>query len=175
MIPKKITAGTTFNRLMVNANYPASDGWLVKFYLRGSTQSDFTSTDEGDNHRLLISASTTATWQAGNYAYTLRVEKSGEVVELESGNIQVMPDIAAMEAGYDARTQAEKALEAIEAVLAGRASKDQERYRINDRELYRTPIPDLIKLRGFYAAQVNRERHGRNPVVGRVLTRFPGC
>ena len=48
---------------------------------------------------------------------------------------------------------------------------DQERYRINNRELYRTPIADLIKLRDMYRAEVNRERAakcGKNPFGRKV-------
>jgi hypothetical protein len=46
----------------------------------------------------------------------------------------------------------------LEAVIEGRASLDQERYRINNRELYRTPMETLIKLRNQYRAEVSRER-----------------
>ena len=50
-------------------------------------------------------------------------------------------------------------LDAIEAVIENRATLDQERYRINDRELWRTPVTELIKLRQRYRAEVQAEKN----------------
>jgi hypothetical protein len=80
------------------------------------------------------------------------------VLEVSFGIMEVLPDLAAVSAPYDARSDNEKALEAIEAVLGKRATLDQDRYKINNRELWRTPISDLLKLRDVYRAAVRRER-----------------
>jgi hypothetical protein len=61
------------------------------------------------------------------------------------------------------------------AVIEGRATRDQERYRINNRELQRTPISDLIRLRDRYREEARRERaaaKGQSLLGRRVLTRF---
>lgn len=92
-------------------------------------------------------------------------------MEVGSGQITIMPDLAAAEAGYTAKTHAQRTLEAIEAVIEKRASMDQERYRINNRELYRTPIADLLKLRDLYRLEVAREQQaqrGCNPFGRKV-------
>ena len=57
-------------------------------------------------------------------------------------------------AAFDDRTHARTVLDAIEAVIESRATKDQERYSIAGRELWRTPIPTLLKLRQHYKAEV---------------------
>ena len=60
-------------------------------------------------------------------------------------------------------------------MIEKRASLDQERYRINNRELYRTPIADLLKLRDLYRAEVRREQaaaRGQNPFGATVRVRL---
>ena len=174
-IPSQLVAGTSLNILIQESGYSALDGWVLNLHLRGPSVVDIVSVAEEQAHRLLANSTDTGSWQPGNYAYSLRAELNSEIVELEQGNVKVTPNIAAMEAGHDNRSWAERSLEAVEAVLERRASLDQERYRINDRELYRTPIPELLKLRDRLRREVSAQRNGNRLFVGLVSSRFPGC
>lgn len=139
--------------------------------LRGPSSVNITGTSDGDYFVFTAPATETANWLPGNYWYAVRAANGADVQELESSQTTVLPDMANAPEGYDGRTPSEIALEAIEAVLAKRATMDQERYRINNRELYRTPIADLLKLRDMYRMEVNRERSakcGANPFGRRV-------
>ncbi len=155
--PDEIGAGLTFDLLLTLTAYPAPD-WAVTAHLRGPSAINLTATAEGSQHRFHADAATTSSWAPGAYWYTLRATDGTNVVEVETGQVQILPDLANQTGPYDGRTPAQIALEAIEAVLANRATLDQERYRINNRELYRTSIPDLLKLRAFYADEVKREK-----------------
>jgi hypothetical protein len=64
-----------------------------------------------------------------------------------------------------------KTLTALEAVIEGRASLDQERYRINNRELYRTPMETLIRLRNHTVLKllVSRRKLSGKSLFGRVV------
>lgn len=137
--------------------YPAT-AWSLTVLLRGPKSIDLPTTAEGDQFKIYASAGVTETWPAGDYWYTLRVTDAVDVFDAGKGQTTITPDIAAIPDGYDGRTPNEIALAAIEAVIAKRATMDQERYRINNRELYRTSIADLLKLRSHYIALVNRER-----------------
>ncbi len=164
-IPNKISAGLTFDRLLTFTAYPAQE-WTVTVMLRGKSSIDLVTTPEGNQHRLRVEASETAAWLPGDYWYTVRATDGIDVQEVEQGSLTVLPDLSAAGEGFDGRSQALIALEAINAVLAKRATLDQERYRINNRELYRTSIADLLKLRNYYAEQVKREqlaRCGKSP------------
>jgi hypothetical protein len=66
--------------------------------------------------------------------------------------------MASVGAGFDPRSENERALDAINAVLTNKASQDQMRYRINNRELWRAPVTDLLKLKSLYTTLVRRER-----------------
>lgn len=156
-LPDKISAGLTFDRLLTFTAYPAP-AWVVTVLLRGKSSIDLEAVADGSQHRLRADAATTGQWAPGDYWYSIRATDGDDVVEIEQGHVAILPDMASAPVGYDGRTQAQIALEAIDAVIAKRATLDQERYRINNRELYRTPIADLLKLRSYYAEQVNREK-----------------
>ena len=57
-------------------------------------------------------------------------------------------------------------LEAIQAVIESRATKDQEEYTIAGRSLKRTPLPELIKLLNFYETRVAGEQAAENLAKG---------
>lgn len=154
-IPSSITAGTTFDRTVILTAYPAQD-WELLVYLRGPQSIDLEAAAEGTGHRFLVSATDTAEWAAGEYWYSLRVTNGGDVAEVESGQITIKPDLAALESGHDGRAHVQKVIDAIEAVLEKRATLDQQRYSINNRELWRTPIPELLMLRDRYRAELRR-------------------
>lgn len=169
-LPQKITAGLTFEARLTLPDYPAPS-WAVQLLLRGPKSIDLTAVPDGNAHVIRAAAGVTATWPAGDYWYSLRATSGDEVVEAESGQLIILPDLASAGDGYDGKSHAQRTLEAIEAVIEKRATMDQERYRINNRELYRTPIGDLIKLRDMYRIEVRREKDaacGRNP-FGRKL------
>ena len=155
-LPDKIGAGLTFDRLVTLTAYPAPD-WTLAVLLRGKSAIDLTATAEGTQHRLTADATVTAGWAPGDYWFTVRATRGAEVVEVEQGQLTITPNLAAAET-FDGRTHAQRCLESIEAVLEKRATLDQERYRINNRELYRTPVAELMKLRDLYRAEVRRER-----------------
>ncbi|WP_324002980.1 hypothetical protein [Aeromonas hydrophila] len=174
--PAKIGAGLTFDLLLTLTAYPAP-AWAVSVYLRGPSSISMTAAAEGSQHRFRKELGETANWAAGDYWYTLRAvdAATGDMVEVECGQVTITPDLVNAAVGFDGRTPNQIALDAIEAVIAQRATLDQERYRINNRELYRTSIPDLLKLRDHYVRLVKREQDiacGRNPFGNTVRVRL---
>lgn len=173
-IPDSITAGTTLSFTVALTAYPPPD-WSLSLLLRGPQAHDLTSTQDGTLHAFGVSAVDSAGWPPGAYWYSLRATDGAEVHEVETGTLNVAADLAAVSTDYDGRSHAEKVLEAIEAVIEGRATKDQDSYRINNRELRRTPISQLLKLRDVYRQEVRRARaakRGRDTLGRQVLARF---
>lgn len=169
-LPQKITAGLTFETRLTLDRYPAPL-WAVRLMLRGPKSIDVPATTDGSGHIIRVAAGVTETWAAGDYWYSLRATNGDDVVEAASGQITILPDLAGAADGYSAKTHAQRTLEAIEAVIEKRATMDQERYRINNRELYRTPIKDLLALRDLYRLEVTREQQaqrGNNPFGRKV-------
>lgn len=129
--------------------------------MRGVGSITITAEKEGDKHRLRVPASVTSEWEPGKYWFTARVTDGENIVEVETGEIAIDPDLSQADAGFDGTTHAQRVLSAIEAVLEKRATRDQERYTINNRELWRTPIADLLTLRDRYRAQVRTEQKAK--------------
>lgn len=159
ILPGSISAGLTFKRTVNLPAYPASQGWGLHIYLRGVSAINIESTPSGTQHIFDVPASTTSAWKAGSYGYSVRAVNatSGEVYEVDGGNLNILGDIQTATDG-DYRSHAQKVLDAVEAVIENRASLDQERYRINNRELYRTPMADLLRLRAQYRNEVRQEK-----------------
>lgn len=162
IFPATARAGVTFEAALVVALHPAPD-WTLKAIVRGVNAFDLTAVGNGSTHTFSADVATTSDWAAGlNWVSIRAYGPDGDVRELSYTEFKTLPDTAQLLAGYDGRSANEVALEAIEAVLAKRASRDQERYTINNRELWRTPIADLIKLKAFYTSAVRREKNKQN-------------
>lgn len=170
-IPEKITAGVDFAWRVNLLAYPAPT-WALQVLLRGPGVIDMASVADGVTHTLAVPADTTKGYTAGIYLYSTRAVSAGTVLEIDSGQVEIERDLGAITGAVDVRGHVQKVLDSIEAVIEGRATKDQERYRIQDRELYRTPIADLIKLRTTYRAEMRRilaaQRRG-NSLFGRTI------
>lgn len=174
-LPTEITAGVTLDIPITLTAYPAGGGWSLALVLRGPQSIDLTALANGDTHVVHVAAAATADWAAGDYWYTIRVTDGTDVFEVDSGRVKIVGDLTAESDGYDGRSHVDKVLSAIEAVIEGRATRDQESYKINNRELQRTPISDLLKLRDQYRDEARRMRaaaKGQSLLGRRVLVRF---
>lgn len=175
LIPTRFVAGTTFRVVLTLTAYPAPD-WAATLIMRGPLSIDLIGTSDGaEQHTVEASAVVTADWPAGVYWWALRATDGGDIVQVDEGQITIAGDIAAAEVGFDARTHAERTLAAIEAVIENRATTDQQKYTINNRELWRTPIAELLLLRSRYRDEVRRQKQARGgqSLLGRqVKVRF---
>lgn len=118
---------------------------------------NITATETGNDYIVEVSQATTAAWNPGIYrwqSYITRTSDS-ERVTVDSGTFEVIANRVLSTA--DTRSKAKIIVDAIEAVIARRATVDQEEYTINGRSLVRTSIPDLIVLRDKYMSILNSE------------------
>lgn len=172
--PTSITAGLSLNCEVFSDQFPAPE-WVLKAILRGPSQIDLVADAAGTSHVFAETATATGGWAAGLYAVSIRAVSGDDVHELEAGQVSIAADLVAVSETHDARGHAERTLEAIEAVIEGRASKDQQSYTINGRTLVRTAIADLLALRKTYKAEVAQlKSNGRHKkLMGRkVNVRF---
>jgi len=155
-IPNTIKAGVTFD---VKIRYPefSAPECIAVMYLRGISSINLAAEKEADVLRFYATAEETKSWVSGVYTYSVRILKGADIIEIETGTLQIVPDIMSLPEGHDARSSNRKILDAIVAVIEKRATQDQERYKINNRELWRTPLPDLLALKNHYAALVATE------------------
>lgn len=167
--PAHLRAGDTASWQITLPDYPASAGWSLAYTLiNASAKISFTSSASGDAHRVSVPPATTSGWSAGTYAWQCRVSKAGEAYTVATGSITIDPDFAAAGiATLDARTHAQKTLDAIEAWIE-RHDLAVADYQIAGRAMKYVPISELLKLRDAY----RREVRGQSGKSGRVYVRF---
>lgn len=173
--PAELRAGLTWewdrNDL---ADYPATT-WTLKYWFKrmgGTDKFTITATANGSAFSVSLSAATNAAYVADTYTWVAIVTAGSEAFEVDRGTVKLLPRYD-QDTALDDRTHAKKVLEAIEAVLESRASKDQEEYAIGNRSLKRTPLKDLLALRDKYRAEVFAEQlaeNARNGMQGGKLT-----
>ncbi len=174
LVPERISAGVNLDFRVTKTAYPAPD-WAVSLILRGPAAIDVPAVAADRQHHFKVSAPVTSEWAPGVYWWVLRATRGDDVVQIDEGQLTVELDLAVAAAGFDGRSHAERVLRAIEAVIEGRASLDQQSYQINNRSLARTPIPDLLLLRDRYRAELRREKmaaQGKGLLGRQVKVRF---
>jgi hypothetical protein len=180
--PAEIIAGdsTNWKRTDLGDDYaPASYAltYTARLEDSGSTSIAITASESGNDYIVEIAAATSAAYTVGVYHWQAYITRSSdsERITIDSGTFEVKANRAT--ATTDPRTHAKIVLEAIEAVIEGRASKDQAGYSIEGRSLSRTPIPELLVMRDRYKAEWVREQRAEKIKngeghAGRILTRF---
>lgn len=160
--PNTIRVGDTVKFTKCFADYPASDGWELAYELGGqaSQSLDFGTevTADGDGFAITIPASTTGAWQEGVYWYRGRVSKSGEVFTVAEGTLSVTSTTQA----YAERDHVQKVIDALDAMMEKKATKDQQSYAIQGRSISRMTIDEIIRWRNYYRGELKRlERQER--------------
>ena len=156
---KQIQAGNTFEYAVNSGEYIPSDGWSCLMYLRGRAGGPVgfivESIVENDKFVLQASAAETALFKAGDYKYFISVEKDENRFLVEEGTVEVLQDYA--DENFNIKSHAQKILNAIDATLLKRATKDQLSYKIAGREISKIPIPDLLALRTKVKNEIEAE------------------
>lgn len=103
----------------------------------------------------------------GAWRYAIKATRltDGLVQTVATGTIQVNPDPAR----HDVRSHAERVLEAIEALIEGRATTDVQSYSIAGRSLTRMTPAELVTWRSHYRQDVAMERAAGKPGAGRRI------
>lgn len=179
-VPTEWVSGDTIIWNTKVPDYPADEGWALSYILKSkdANVASFNAVADGADYTATITATASTGYSEGEYHYQAFVTKGSERFTVDNGKITIKKNFADS-GNYDDRTHAKIVLDAIESVIEGRATKDQESYTIAGRSLARTPIPDLLMMRSRYKAEVVREdradriRRGLGH-TGRVKVRFGG-
>lgn len=178
--PTTIIIGDTVSWTHSDTTYPATAGWVLSYTLINSDNKITINTAaSGADHVVTVAAATTAAWVAGAYKWVARMSRNTgteEVHTIGQGSVTLQDNFAAL-TNFDVRSHAVKTLSAIEATLEGRANSATAEYQIAGRAMKYIPIPELLKLRDKYRAEVASETAAANvaaglPRAGRVYVRM---
>lgn len=157
--PTEARIGATYRFKRYYADYLPESGWtLTHVLVSASAQIELTGTDNGDSYHLIEALpAVTELWVAGTYTWQSSVTDGTDVYQVGTSTIELLPDLVAASSGYDTRSHVKKTLDALEALLEGRATKDQQGYAIGNRSISRMDIGELLKWRDRYRSLYQQE------------------
>lgn len=160
--PQVIVAGDSAQWLRTLQDYPADQGWTLRYILAANGQVPIIieATADGANHLISVPPATTASWVAGGYNWSSYVTNGTDRFTIESGFITVQPDPTTLTADSDPRTANQKILAQIQAALASELSNPLSEYRIGDRTVKRDPATksELLRMESIYKRRVALEQ-----------------
>ena len=174
--PKAFIKGDTVKWRRREADYDPGTWTLSYAFVSDKDQQTVTATNNGDGtHLVTISAAASAKFANATYRYQARVTDGSESFTVAEGTITARENFAAVK-NHDARSHAEKVLEAIEAVIEDRATTDQSSMSLNGRSLSLMDVDELLTLRARYVSEVEQERAAERVAAGlgsgrRILVR----
>lgn len=151
--PASFTAGDTVQWKKSLSDYPASDGWTLKYALRGAGSIDLTASADGDDHLVTVTAAASAAYTAGTYKWMAYVEKSGERYTLAEGYLAINADLVTATSITDRVITLESQIDAINGFFAKNYKYSS--YSINGRSLSNYSVDDLFKLRDRLKRELN--------------------
>jgi len=165
-----------WKRTDLGADYPPAS-YALSYSMRlegtGATEIGINASESGSDYLVEVASVTTAGYTAGRYRWQAYITRSSdsERVMVGSGIVEVKVNRDASTA--DPRSHYRIVLDAIRAVIEGRATKDQEEYSIGSRSLKRTPLKELREMEGYYAAKVRAEENEANGLrSGKLKVKF---
>lgn len=173
--PTKITAGLSYSWTKSLSSYLASAGWSLAYSIvNGSSQYTVEATADGDDFAVEITRADSVKYAEGLYRLIGYVDDGTARHQVYCSDLVVNPDFTKV---AELRSYAEKTLEAIEALLANAATKDQASVMVDGQTLARRSYADLIMLRDRLRREVAAERRAAKAASGighsgRVRLRF---
>lgn len=181
-IPQFVTSGLSWQfSIWLDHGRPWGGNWdglTLELVARGPSLLRITgarSSEESNRWDFSAFPSETKDLVPGRYWFAVRATNGIQTTDLTTGSFTARADLATVEGQVDLRTPDEIALDNIDAVIAGRAKVDQQRYRINNRELYRESMAELLRLRRYYAKRVaaaQQKAMGINPYGRKIRIRL---
>lgn len=175
--PTSFVLGNTVQWTRSLSDFPAPTYALTYSFVNAGGQFAVTGTADGATHAMTISAETSAALTAGVYHWQAYATSGTTRFLAGSGTTEALPDFAVETSGYDDRSHVKKTLDAIEAVLEGKASKDQLASSVNGISITRLTPAELLVWRDkylrFYRQELADERSRQGlPSGKKIRTRF---
>jgi len=176
-IPAQITAGDTVKWRDVATkdnfgNVVDSSEYTLTYWLRTNTSGEGVSavaTAYGSGWETTLSAATTAGFDAGHWFWQAIASKTGSVITLGAGQLDVVAALsyAGAPGAFDGRTQAHKDLDAVDAAIRALVSGGVvQEYTIGNRRLKKYDLAELQVLRSRLIAEVKREQAASSVAQG---------
>lgn len=167
-IPSQIRAGDTIQwrddaGVDNLGNAVSSADYTLTYWLRTNTASEGASvvgTAYGTGWQFSIAAATSANFDAGTWFWQAIANKTGSVITLGSGQLEVLPVLsyATTPGAFDGRSQAQQDLDAVQAAIRAIVSAGAKQYTIGSRSFTKLDLTELMERESKLKAEVKREQ-----------------
>lgn len=133
-----------------------ANGWSAKLCIKGNGCNLEKTASSG----WVVNLSTTDTSSLikGFAAYAIKATKASSEITIDSGRIEILPNVFSANGTFEYRSQARQDLEAVQAAIRAFISKGAiSDYSINGRSLKRCSLADLTALESRLMLRVKRE------------------
>lgn len=175
-VPAQLRAGDTWLWNITDlTNYPATAYALTYRFKNASGGFEIQAGPDGGNYAINVDASVTASYVAGTYDWQGQVEGPLGKFTVGFGSIIVLPNLFAgsESSALDTRSQNRRALDAINAQLESRATKDQREYEIqvggpggSMRRISNFSLTQLLEVKKYYESLVANEEAQQRAAEG---------
>jgi hypothetical protein len=137
--------------------------YSLKFYLRGPSKLDLTSTVVGSAFQFSAAATDTADLAGGVYAWQLKIvaTDASSTTELARGEVKILEDLSKKD-NFDARSFVKRTLDAIELALADVATHTMSEYQVTGegggRMIKYIARDELLTLHGVFKWRYRNEQ-----------------
>jgi hypothetical protein len=157
------------------SDYSAADGWSCYYRLVNSANAytAIQATADGTSFVISIPKATTAAYTPGKYTLFGWVTKSSEQYQVYKGACEVLVDISALTTGYEIRSHVKKVLDALEAVIEGRATEKERSVSIGGQAIELMTLAELrqewLKYKQYYDDEIRADNIANGKETGKKI------
>lgn len=169
--PQEFAAGDTLSFRRRLAKFPPTDGWSLKYEMRGGAQPiEFVSTADTtpDSHLVNVAASVTSLWLPAEYNLAGYAINGGERHQIYFAPLLVSEDLSAAPGDEDQRTFAQKMVEQLEATMLAKAGDDLARSAQGDTGFWYLTPEQLERSHAYWTRVRRNETAKENAKNGRA-------
>ena len=178
MIPISLVQGTSASWTVGNSEYKPEDGWTAQYVFASPADTQtLDGTDNGDSSFLFeLTSAASAEFEATQYNWQLFMEKGTERFLINNSIIEIRQDFGTSLHGADSRSHVKKTLDALEAMLEKKATRDQASFSIKNRSLSRMDSAELLdwyrQYRLWYKQELKAEKLKQGGRQALIRVRF---
>jgi hypothetical protein len=154
--PDSFRVGDTVPWTRTLTDYPAS-AWTLTYAFAGPSTFTVVATASGDDFAVTITSAVSSAYRPGRYAWQSYASAGAARYLVASGSCEILPDLSLYTTPHDSRSWARRVLEALQATIEGRASRDQTSIMVDGLQIGRMTPTDLLKMWGKFNALVDAE------------------
>ena len=174
-LPKKVVSDEWFSRKISLSKFNSAENSLI-FEFVGLEDNLVVPCTPLDHGSFLLEVK--GFGKVGEYSYQAKVVNNltSKVSYVGKGKIESTVGFGQQVDGYDTRSHVKKVLDALEAMIENKASKDQSYYMIEGRALTHIPPEDLLHWLGVYqqkyAEELNAEKRANGKKTNKIVVEF---